>query len=513
MVIRTLACLLLLLLSRFATAVEARLDLPDPLIPGAAMTGELIISDGEAPTKLTLPQVAGLRWEVQQGGRQETRIINGVRSSTHTVVLGIEADKEGTYALPAFPVSLRDGSSVTVPATQVRCAPGEARLTGDLVTEARFVPDHIVPGEAAQLVYTIWLKRGEIQTLGINPPPEALTLGERQLNQSRAMDREGQPWAKVVVTWPLTFSQPGSYKVAGQQECRIAVGDGIFDNRVQVKRVAVAAATITVAELPQDGRPSDFTGLIGAVAVESRLDRNAIAAGEGARFELVVRTRQADLVRRPTLALPAGVAGYPIENGPEDPAGTRTFRWDVVPAAPGEITMPTIAIPWFDPATKTYRNAASAPLTLTVRPGRARDLGLVGATAAPSATAQTPSSSAQPQGLPAPFHVRRSDPPAIAIAAGAAAAGLALGAVVGLLARRPRRGPHRGRSLAAAIDHGDTTAIQIALAALRPALTAPAALAAAERLQVLLEAQRFGGAALPPAPELHALATPLEAIP
>jgi len=497
------------------SAVEARLDLPDPLIPGVAMTAELIISDGEAPAKLTLPQVAGLRWEVQQGGRQETRIVNGVRSSTHTLVISLEAAKEGTYVLPAFAVTLRDGSTVTVAATQVRCAPGETKLIGDLVAEARFVPDHIVPGEVAQLVFTIWLKRGDIQTLGINPPTESLSLGERQLVQSRVYDKDGQPWAKVVVTWPLTFSQPGNFKVAGQQESRIPIGDGMFDNRVQIKRAPVAAATITVAELPQDGRPADFTGLIGEVAVEGRLDRSAIAAGEGARFELVVHSRQADLVRRPALALPAGVAGYPIENGPADPAGSRTFRWDIVPAAPGEISIPAIAIPWFDPATKTYRSAASAPLTLTVRPGRARDLGLVVATASASAstTAPTPSTSAQPQGLPAPFHARRSDPPGVPLAVGAAGAGLALGLTAGLLARRPRRGPHRGRALATAIDRGDPAAIQAALTALRPDLTAPDALTAAERLQGLLEAQRFGGAALPNAAELHGLAASLEVTP
>ena len=491
-------------------AVEARLDLPDPLIPGSAMAAELIITDGAAPAKVVLPQVPGLAWEVRQGGRQETRIVNGVTSSTSSVVLAVQAEHEGEFAIPAFTITLRDGSTVTVPATQARCAPGDARLTGDLVAEARFVPDRIVPGETAQLEYTIWLRRGDIQSLGIAPPGESLSLGERQLVQGRTFDQAGQPWTKVTVTWPLTFAEPGSYRVAGQQDCRIQIGDGFFDQRSVVRRAAVAPATITVAELPTEGRPADFTGLIGEVTVEGRLDRTAIAAGEGARFELVVHARQADLVRRPTLALPTGVAAYPVEEGPADPSGTRTFRWDVVPSATGEVAIPALAIPWFDPASRSYRSASSAPLTLTVRPGRSRDLGLVGGSAPTTGTAQ-PVEARQASGLPAPARRHQADPPGPEIAAGVGAFALLIGLAAGLWARRPRRGPHRGQALRNAIETRDAAAIQAALA-LMPTPPGPAR-TAADQLRERLESHRFGGAPLPPSADLHALAAPLEAIP
>ena len=482
-------------------AVEAQLSLPDPVIPGALMTGELIVRDAPSPlAAVQLPSIPGIELQVQQGGRNETRIVNGVQSSTRAIPIAIRVASEGPFVIPAFTVTMRDGSTLQVPATTGRAAPGEANLTGDLVAAARFVPDHIVPGEAASLVYDIWLKRGEIPSLGIDPPSESLALGERTLVQSKAFDAQGQEWAKVTVTWPITFPASGTFRMSGQQEIRI------FDNRATVRRVGVASASITVAELPTTGKPEDFTGLVGDTAITSRLDRSAIAAGEGARFEVTVRTRQADLVRRPALTLPPGVTLYPVDNGPEDPVGTRTFRWDVVPAAPGSVVIPAVAVPWFDPVTKAYRRAEAPAQTLTVRPGRARELGLVGQ--GPTPVVSHEATNRHPV-LPEPLRLARSDAPRLRWALGAGGVGIFLGIAFGVWRRRAPRTVHRGKALATALRAGDVAGMSAALAAMRPALTTAEQQNAADALSVALEAHRFGGQ---PLPDLRAWQLTLEAV-
>ncbi len=476
-------------------AVEARLTFPDPVIPGTPMQGELVISDAPSPpTAVVLPTVPGVELQVLAGGRNETRIVNGVQSSTRAIPIAIRVAAEGPFTIPAFTTTLRDGSTLTVPPTSGRAAPGDAHLTGEVVAKARFVPERIVPGEAASLVYDIWLRRGSVQTLGINPPAEALSLGERTIVQGKASDAQGQEWAKVTITWPITFAAPGTYRVSGQQEIQVQVGDGFFNQRVATHRTGVAAAAITVTELPSAGRPADFTGLVGETTVTSTLERSAIAAGEGARFAVTVRTRQADLVRRPALTLPAGVAIYPVEDVAPETAGSRTFRWDVVPAAPGVISIPAVAVPWFDPVAQAYRRAEAPALTLTVRPGRARDLGLVGQATAPTAT-MTPAISGP--SLPDPLRQPRADAPPPVWAVGAAGLGALLGIGLGAWCRRTPRARHRGQALALALRRGEVPQIAAALAALRPALTSSEHLAAATALETALEAHRFGGQALP----------------
>src|SRR5262249_25610734 len=49
------------------------------------------------------------------------------------------------------------------------------------------------------------------------------------------------------------------------------------------------------------------------------------------------------------------------------PAGTRVFEQVVIPQQPGTMRLPVPRFSWFDPESRTYRTAETAPITLTVR--------------------------------------------------------------------------------------------------------------------------------------------------
>ncbi len=480
--------LLALLVPVLLIAAEVRLELPDPAVPGMVLQGELRVTDPPSNvTSVELPEVRDLEWQVNRTGTQ-TNIVNGQRSTTVQIGLVLRAASNGTYNIPPVKILLRDGTILMSQKTTLTVAPGDARLTGDLVGEVAFVPAAIVPGEQTVLTYRLWVRRGEVQNLGISPPEGAITLGERQIAKGRAYDAQGQEWTSVTVTWPLTFATPGPRSVRGQQEVVIPVGDGFFDNRVMRRQAAIAPATLAVAALPDAGRPADFTGLIGPVTAETRLERERVSVGEGVVLSFTVSGRQVDLVKRPALHLP-GLQVYPKDEKSE--GGSHVFRWDLVPTAPGAVTIPALAVPYFDPAGKAYRSATGQALTLTVIPGRTRDLGAVGAVAPATPTAtEAPAAPI----LPAPRHGRASTPPPPWLGPVTGAAALLLGAGLGWWIRRPRRGPHRGRALRAAGQ--DPAALAAALAALRPALTTAEQRAAADRLQAAVDAARFGGQVL-----------------
>jgi hypothetical protein len=91
-----------------------------------------------------------------------------------------------------------------------------------------------------------------------------------------------------------------------------------------------------------------------------------------------------ETVRRPTLPLDANLRVYSEKDHAEmtpnfdKVTGEKTFEVILIASAPGEYEIPPVRLPYFDPAERQYREAASAPLHLKVtgdaQQGNARQL-------------------------------------------------------------------------------------------------------------------------------------------
>ena len=496
---------LLVLLAISGFSAEVRLELPEHLVPGVAMQGALIIDDGTA-TSINLPQVPGLEWQVVD--RQSMQIIQSGgtvrRSSSRAVVL--RAATVGDLAIPAIAVTLDDGSTINTAATTLPVHAPDARLTGEALAECRFVPATIIPGETTMLEFRFWLRMERPDGApppSIQPPDELLAVGPREDVISTTSDAQGRTWTLFTWRWPLTAAAPGTHRTAGQQEYAVMEGGGFFAQR-STRRVAVKPATLTVAPLPEVGRPDDFNGLIGPATVAARLGTPSLRVGEGTSLEFIVHGHQVHLLRPPTLTLP-GIAIHARE--PEDDGTSRRFRWDLVPSRPGTVPIILPGLPYFDPTTKSYTRTAPAQVTMEVLPGHATVLAVVGRRPETLATvADAPATVLLlPLGAIAPIPGTTAQ-----LVSGFVAAVLVLvGATHGRWRLRPSR-RHRGQTLAAAARAGDAVALTKALATLAGSLTTAAQQDAAHRLITASESARFGGAALP---DLSADIAVLEGIP
>src|SRR5262249_27999210 len=152
-----------------------------------------------------------------------------------------------------------------------------------------------------------------------------------------------------------------------------------------------------------------------------------------------------------------------------DAEGMRTFRWDLVPDGPGTYVIPALSLAYFDPESRAYRRAETKALTLAVVPGRKRDLAIAGGAAPETGTPET----AAPSTASLPLRGDAASAPPTLAAPIALVLGLVLGLAAALAPWRwslPKRGEHRGRALAAALERGDLNAAATALERLRPAL-------------------------------------------
>jgi hypothetical protein len=500
-----------------ASAAEVRLELPDPLITGVVQQATLIIENAAARVDhLDLPPVANLEWETQGRSNYQISITNGRRSTTETLSVVLRTEQTTALTIPAITVTLADGSTVNTVAVTIQPQAADTSLSGEAVATVTFEPSTIVPGQPATLVYRLSLRQDRpraIKEPALSPPAGVMVLGERSEGKSETTDKEGRKWQIQTWRWPVSAAQPGTFEARGQQEwfrCR----QDLFNRLVAESshQLPIKPAVLTVTALPDAGRPADFTGLIGPLEASAAIERPRIAAGEGTIFTLTLKGPQVGLGKRPTLTLPPGVQAY-AKDDDDGKSGERHFRWDLVPANAGEIILPAFSFPYFDPVSQSYQRATSAAITMTVIPGRSRDLIISGEVTPKKIAAPTvivPSENLRTMPPPMRGDATASTPPKwtwplLTVA-------LIFGALIGLgqrLSTRPKRGPHRGRALATALAAKDLDAMARCVFALRPDLD-DAGRQAADALEQAIDRARFGSTA---AGDLTALAAPLIKIP
>jgi hypothetical protein len=143
--------------------------------------------------------------------------------------------------------------------------------------------------------------------------------------------------------------------------------------RKRVKRTRESEAVpIEVKPLPAQGRPKDFRGsAVGTVKLQAAADRTRVKGEQGVQFT-VITTVDGLLQNAPPVEL-GDVDGFRIfppstnENVRlfnQALRGTRRQTWLMRPTRDGDLTIPSVSMPFFDPKTGRYRIARTKALTI-----------------------------------------------------------------------------------------------------------------------------------------------------
>ena len=132
---------------------------------------------------------------------------------------------------------------------------------------------------------------------------------------------------------------------------------------------------VVVRPLPQDGKPTNFTGTVGQYRIHAHTDRQTIEAGDGFTLQVQVSgTGNIKTVPAPTVPPLPNMAIYDPQItdaiGVVDSKvrGSRTYEYVIIPSKGGDWTMPAIDYPYFDPQTESYQVARTVPITINVLP-------------------------------------------------------------------------------------------------------------------------------------------------
>lgn len=207
----------------------------------------------------------------------------------------------------------------------------------------------------------------------------------------------------LLVSYALFPIRPGAVKVDEYQaKCTFSVGGPFGAGRPAVATKKSQAIEIQVDEIPQEGRPSEFTGAVGEFAVQSTATQNVVPAHQPLQIKVRFSGRgNAKLIDLPKLQLPEKWEVYDVKPDAKffrDGTSYKEFLVTVVPRVAGDAEFPSIKMSVFNPGKKQFEEIQSSPLTIQVLPG-------VEPQGVPSALAD-PTQSAKPQGPLLPDVIR-----------------------------------------------------------------------------------------------------------
>jgi hypothetical protein len=128
--------------------------------------------------------------------------------------------------------------------------------------------------------------------------------------------------------------------------------------------------TVHVLELPSEGRPTGGTPHIGTLALEAMLDRTQVPTGDAVTLTVTATgTGRIDALDLGELAVDGvRVLSPQIDSEVNHPGdrvgGTRRIQWLLVPEREGSFTLPAFRVPVFDPRSRSWSLAQTAPIAL-----------------------------------------------------------------------------------------------------------------------------------------------------
>jgi len=134
---------------------------------------------------------------------------------------------------------------------------------------------------------------------------------------------------------------------------------------------------VHVKPLPEAGKPSDFNGAVGNYSIGASLNSKEVDTGDAALLSVVVKgSGNLPVINAPQISWPANMESYDVsskENIDKATApltGSKTFTYSFICSKPGVYTIPPVQLSYFDPNTKTYKDAQTDPLQIQVNPSK-----------------------------------------------------------------------------------------------------------------------------------------------
>lgn len=346
---------------------------------------------------------------------------------------GVAPEQAGEHVIPSFNLRFVR-KAVVVPEIRLRVSDQVTYRREALARAELVLPDRVF--------YVGELIHGAIRMRGGDDEAVVASYGLESLAEgfSMAVTAERQPLPDALgqglqTTFDLTPLREGDGEFSLNGIMLVQNGEAGAFNQGGRDRPFAFRRRLTVAHVPERGRPPEWNGAIGRFVAEGlQVSKDRPEVGEPIRLRAIL-TGDGNLDR----ILPPELKGdeqwdvLPANERRRHAEDQRMFVYTLVPRLPGKLRTPAVRLAAFDPATKTFSRLEFAPLEVTVTGNAPAQVDLVTADpAAPAAAQPKPVTGlAAPQPRRAPSFFRGSPAASLVDAAGFwSANAVALGLVV-----------------------------------------------------------------------------------
>ena len=317
----------------------------------------------------------------------------GSGSTTSEYRYLLTTDRTGTFTIPSFETRL--GSTIarsrpfdvavhpptrrgTIPTVIAR---SRVDTSLDVNFRALTLPETVFVGQQANYEVAVFLNSVVRDRLRRNPtffPPDMQSMLAYDMpvlvNPPRRQVGSGC-FDALVYQRALFPLMPGRFAIPPAQLVYSLPLSASFFSREETHELQTDSTIIVAVEPPMTGRPADYNGAVGSLRVSARLDTNATRVGDPLVLTVKVSgSGNVKLFPRPSVGIAWGslVKGderVRVDTSARRIGGTKEFDWVLTPKIAGELDVPPIRYPYFNPDSRRYEVAATNPARVKIGPG------------------------------------------------------------------------------------------------------------------------------------------------
>jgi hypothetical protein len=369
---------------------------------------EISGKDLNAVSDPELPKMDAFAAFLGSGTSQSMQFINGKMSVSKTISYHFMATKVGKFQID--PVIVKAGGkeyrtdpiSIEIQKTSTSTPPARTRPTqrqdtgpseDDLFLKAIVNKKKVYQNEPVVVTYKIYT-RVNVTSFGYTKLPTTAGFWVEEFPmsaqpQTKTEILEGKRYTVATIKKTALFPMTPGKKILDPLviDCEVRVrsrSQDIFDDffsdpfgRTIRKRVVATPVTIDVLPLPEEGKPADFTGVVGSYSMTSTIDKSSVKTNEAVSLTLKFEGKgNVRMLPEPDITFPTDFEVYPpkssesINRKGSVITGSKTYEYVLVPRVPGVQKIKSVQLSIFDPSKKMYKTLKTDEIVIDVAKGK-----------------------------------------------------------------------------------------------------------------------------------------------
>ena len=408
--------ILLLFITGIAYGQEVKFEASAPSVVATGEQFRLSYTLNQEGTNLKVPTLEGFELLMGPSVSQSSSFsfVNGksTQSKSYTYTYLLEGTKEGKFQIAPATVTI-DGKQYQSNALTIEVVKGN---TNSNASSGRNSGQPIQPDATASVneenlfvkvdvsKKSLYLRESLVATIKVYTKVDLSNFGRSKFPtfdgflaeeiptpQRIELVREtynGQIYNVGVIRKVLLFPQHTGEIVIEpfELECivrqRLAGGghsffDDFFGNYRDVRAMRRSKpVTVTVKELPQNGKPAGFSGTVGNITMSTSLSADTVSANDAITYKVTFSGQgNLKLLQVPVMDFPLDFEAYDpkesrnVNTSENGMAGTVSFEYVLIPRYSGDYKIPAIRYSYYDTKSNTYKTIVGQEYAIHVRKG------------------------------------------------------------------------------------------------------------------------------------------------